>query len=219
MQKFTLILFLFFLSLSLNAQEVGIEFGKVMSFFDYKNSNGEELENLQGTTNNHLGVIWKIPINLSSWYFESSLSYNNYGATGSDNLVDNYYVWDLNYVGIDVGIGYEFFKFNYLNFRQTGSQSGITFNIQITGGPEFLVQGTQTLNNQTINLMGVEQFDKPLIYANGGIGMKYYATKTISVNALFEGGKSFSVFKSDSNEKLNYITYTLSLGIVISLIK
>ena len=220
MHKITLIILLIFLSLSINAQEVGVEFGKVMSSFDYKNSDGEVLDNMQGTTNNHLGLIWKMPLNSTSWYFASSLSYTSYGATGSDYTVNNYYVWDVNYVGIDVGLGYEFFKYNYLNFRQTGAQSGITFSIHISGGPEFLVQGTQTINHETCNIVGIEQFDKPFIYANGGIGIKYYASKTFSINAQFEGGKSFSVFKSDSDdaEKLNYIVYTFSVGLSISLL-
>lgn len=220
MKKITFLLILTFLSISINAQEIGVEFGKVISSFDYKNSDGEVLDNMQGTTNNHLGIIWKMPINTTSWYFASSLSYNTYGATGSDNKVNNYYIWDVNYIGVDIGMGYEFFKYNYLNFRQTGAQSGITINVFVNGGPDFLVQGTQTINNETFDLIGVEQFDKPFIYVNGGIGIKYYASKTVSANLKFEGGKSFSVFKSDSddNEKLNYIIYTISVGVSISLL-
>ena len=220
MKKKTLVILLLFASLSLNAQQIGIEFGKIISSFDYKNSNGEVLDNMQGSTNNHLGIIWEMPINSTSWYFMSSLSYNNYRATGSDNLVNNYYAWDVNYVGIDVGMGYEFFKHNYLNFRQTGAQSGITVSIFVSGGPDFLVQGTQTINNEIFDLIEIEQFDKPFLYVNGGLGIKYYASKTVSANVKFEGGKSFSVFKSDSddNEKLNYNIYTISVGIAISLL-
>jgi hypothetical protein len=81
------------------------------------------------------------------------------------------------------------------------------------------MQGTQTINNQVYNLKGAEQFDKPLLIAQGGIGVKYYASKSIAVFVQYTGGKSFSVFKSDSDdtEKLNIITHTISLGLNISL--
>jgi len=220
MQKLTLILIFFFLSLSLNAQQFSLEFGKVISSFDYKNSDGEELDNMQGSTNNHLGIGFKMPIRKTSAYLLSLISYNKYGAQGSDDVLGNYYDWNINYVGISIGGGYEFFKLgSYKNVKNTNTDQGFTVYVQLFGAVEFLVQGTQTINDQVYNLIGVEQFDKPYIFARGGLGVKYYASKTISLYAEYMGGRGFSVFKSDSNENLNINAHTISLGIAINMPK
>ena len=220
MQKATLLIIFFFLTLTLNAQQFSLEFGKVLSSFEYQTSEGEELNNLQGSTNNHLGIGFKMPIRRTSFYFLSGISYNKYGAEGSDDILGNYYDWELNYIGVRIGGGYEFFKGNsFLNIRNSNTEQGFTFFVQTDVTPEFLVQGTQTINRDVYNLKGVEQFDKPFLAVNGGIGVIYYASKTVSVYAQYMGGMSFSVFNSESssNENLDFIIHTISLGLSISL--
>ena len=219
MRKITLIIMFFFLSLTLNAQQFNLEFGKVLSSFEYKNSEGEGLDNLRGTTNNHIEIGFRMPIRKTQAYFTSGVSYNKYGATGSDNAVGNYYEWNVNYVGVNIGVGYEFFKSSsFLNLQNVNTDQGFTFFVQLSGASDFLVQGTQTINDDVYDLIGVEQFDKPFIFAYGGIGVAYYATKTFSVYAKYLGGMSFPVFKTEGdNEELYYITHTICLGVSISL--
>jgi len=220
MQKIPLLIISLFLALSLNAQQFSLEYGKVMSSFDYTNSDGNKLDNLQGTTDNHIGIGFKMPIRKSSFYFLSGIEYNKYGAEGSDDILGNYYDWKLNYIAVNLGVGYEFFKGNsFLNIKNSNTEQGFTFFIQIDVAPEFFVQGTQTINNDVYNLKGVEQFDKPFLSTNGGVGVIYYASKTVSVYAQYMGGMSFSVFKSDADtqEELNFITHTISLGFSINL--
>jgi hypothetical protein len=220
MQKTTLIICIILLSISINAQQISLEYGKVISKFDYKNSNGERLQNMQGSTDNHLSVGFNLPIRKSDLYFLSAIALNKYSAQCSDEILGNYYEWKVNYLDANLGIGYEFLKSNsQINFKNTNSESAFTFYAQLSTGVEFLLQGNQTINNQVYNLKGVEQFNKPLIMAHGGIGAKYYASKSISVYLQYMGGKSFSLFKSSSGdkEKLNYITHTISIGIDIML--
>lgn len=203
-----------------NAHIFSLEFGKIISTFDYLNSDGEKLDNLENQTNNSLRLGWRMHFKTSKLYLLSGISYNKYGAKGSDPSLGNYFDWDVNYVGVNLGVGYEFFKLkSYYNFPYVTSGQGITCFLQASIASEFLVQGTQTINNEIFNLAGVEQFDKPFIFAYGGIGVAYYASKTISVNGMYKYGQSFSVFKSESNdlEKLNFITHSFSLGISISL--
>jgi hypothetical protein len=202
-----------------NAHIVSFEYGRVISLFDYKNSEGEKLTNLQGSINNHLNIGWKMHFKTSKLYILSGLSYNKYAAKGSDQALGNYYDWDVNYIGIRAGIGYEFFKTkSFFNFPYVSGNPGITLCVQASIASDFLVKGTQTINNQVFGLVGVEQFDTPFLFAYGGIGLNYYPTKEISIYLQYNGGKGFSVF-SDSNdqEKLNYITHIISLGIAISL--
>lgn len=213
-----LVFLLFYLN-STNAQQFNFEIGKVISSFDYKNSEGEKLSNLLGTTDNHLAIGFKNPLRSSNFYFLSSVFYNKYGAKGSDESVGNYYDWIVNYLGLKIGAGYEFLKTSsQINFKNTNSEEAFTFYVQVEGGSEFLVQGTQTINNAVYSLKGVEQFDKPLIFALGSLGINYYATKSLSVFFQYTGGKSFSLFKSgDDKEVLNFITHTFSLGVGINL--
>lgn len=202
-----------------NAHIVSLEYGRVISSFDYKNSDGKKLTNLQGSINNHLDLGWKMHFKTSKLYLLSGLSYNKYGAKGSDQALGNYYDWEVNYIGIRAGIGYEFLKTkSFFNFPYVSGYPGITFSIQASVASDFLVKGTQKINNQVYDLIGVEQFDTPFLFAFGGIGINYYPTKEISIYLQYNGGKGFSIF-SDSNdqEKLNYITHVISLGIAISL--
>ena len=57
------------MALSLNAQQFSIEFGKVASSFKYTTSDGQNLDNLQGSTNNHIGIGWKMSMWKTSFYF------------------------------------------------------------------------------------------------------------------------------------------------------
>lgn len=203
-----------------NAHIFSIEYGKIISAFNYKNSKGERLENLENKTNNHLRLGWRMHFKTSKLYLLSGISYNKYGAKGSDPALGNYYDWDVNYVGVNFGVGYEFFKIkSYYNFPYVKINPGLTFFVHASIASDFLVQGTQTINSDVYDLVGVEEFDKPFIFAYGTIGSAYYVSKIISVKGMYTYGQSFSVFNSDisKQETLNFTTHTFSLGISISL--
>jgi hypothetical protein len=216
MRKIFLSIVFNFLSLLSFAQQISLEYGKVFSSFDYTNSNGEKLQNMHGSVNNHLALGINLPLKKSDFYFLSGMALNSYGAQFSDEVLGNYFDWKVNYLDVNIGCGYEFFKSNsMINFKNTNSESAFTLYTQFYTGAEFLMQGTQTNNRQVYDLKGEEQFKKPLLLLQGGLGLKYYASKSILVYLQYMGGKSFSVFKPESgdNEKLNFITHTISLGI------
>ncbi len=225
MKKTTLLTLFFFLFLSLNAQQFSSQFGNVISLVDYKNSNGEKYGNIFGSTNYHVEMGIKIPIRKTDFYFLSSVAYNKYGATGSDALKKSYFDFKVNYIGVNLGAGYEFLKTNsQKNTKNTNTEHGFTFYAQFAIAPEFLIQGTQTSSSSTTgtkvnSLKGVEQFDKPIFFVRGGAGAIYYASKTISVFVEYMGGRSFALIKSDSNdnEEMFFITHTISTGLSISL--
>jgi len=225
MKKPTLLTLFIFLTLSLNAQQFSSQFGNVISIIDYKNSAGESYGDIQGSTNFHAQIGIKLPIRRSNFYFLSGFAYNKYGAKGSSEEMKSSFDFNVNYIGINLGAGYEFLKFgSFQNTKNTNTEHGFTFYTQFAIAPEFLIQGTQTINtptinNKVINLMGAEQFDKPIFFVRGGIGAVYYASKTISVFAEYMGGRSFSLIKSDSNdqEEMFFITHTISTGLSISL--
>lgn len=213
--SFTILLF----SANINfAQNFSIEYGRVNSIFDYRNSDGEKLDNLLSDINNHIGIAVKVPITKPAFYALVEANYNQYGAEGSDSEVGNYYNWKANYIGLDLGIGYEFFKSDSRRYLQSnGVRADVTIFTHAAISCEYLMNGTQTINSQVYDLVGVEQFDKPFVFGKGSLGVAYYATRTLSVYLQYTGAMSYEVFKSESddNEHLKYITHTLSLGVQI----
>ena len=220
MKRFIINSLLFFLFFSVNAQELRFEYGKVMTSFLYTNSNAEKLDYLKTNTNNHLAMGWQSRfLKNNNLMYTLNLNMNKYGVQAGDTLLKNYYEWNANYIGLDVGLNFEFFRFSsYLNyFQNTNKDQSFSFFIELRGGMEYLMQGTQTINDDVYNLRGVEQFDKPMLTAMGGLGIVYYASGVISIYAKYNGGMSFAVFKSSDNEKLNFVNHVFSLGLSLDL--
>jgi len=219
--KHTFFLFILIVSGFLsNAQQLDFEFGKVISTFDYNNSENETLQNLEPGTNIHLGLAYKHYFKETAVYMLLQSNYNKYSSLGSNSILDNYYAWDLNYVSTGLGFGYEFLREgSYFNYNNINKNHGFTILLQTSASTDFLVHGTQTINGQIYNLKGVEQFDKPFLFANGTMGLVYYPSKSISVFGSYQYGRGFSVFKSKYQEKedLNLITHTISFGFSVNL--
>ena len=110
-----------------------------MSSFDYKNSQGNRLENLQSTAHSFMAIGYRNQLFTKNLHLSLGTSYAGYGAIGSDDTVGNYMEWDVNYLEFNAGLDYELFKIKNTKFYIKGTPS-----------VEFLLQGTQTLNNMVI---------------------------------------------------------------------
>ena len=196
-----------------SSQIIYFETGKTLSSFDYKNSAGTPLKNLKGSNQNSLGIGVKESLFHSPWHISFDAAYNRYGSMGSDPILGNYYEWDVTYLGANLGFEYEFFK-PETNYNE---QHGFSFYLKTSVAAEFLLDGTQNLNNQISNLKGVEEFDKPFYFLRGGVGLNYYISKTFVVFAQYMGGKSFLVGSSANQEQLHLITHNISIGFSINL--
>ena len=209
----TPILLLSFWFIPAKGQQLYMEFGRVLSSFDYEDSEGHSLNNLTGASNNWMAVGYRAPIAQKKWFLLGGVSYARYGAKGSDPALDNYYSWDVSYLGANGGVEYEFFK--QQNFFT--DQDGFSFYTRVAIATEFLLQGTQVVNNQVYNLVGEEQFDKPVFFARGGVGANYCVSRKLAVFLQYMGGKSFLIFGgSDDKEKLQYVTHSFSFGLLLS---
>ncbi|MFA6401299.1 MAG: hypothetical protein WCX31_06695 [Salinivirgaceae bacterium] len=199
--------------LTAQSQQIYMDFGKTFSTFEYKNSEGNELVNMIGTNQNNLGVGYRHCIQKTGFHVLGGVSYQKYGAQASDTILDNYYKWDATYIGANAGFDYEFFKpeFNY--------SERYRFTLYLRGmiAAEFLMQGTQIVNNQLTDLKGVEEFNQPLYFARGAIGGKYYLSKSLSVYAQYMGGKSFLFGDYSNKEQLRIITHSINVGISVNL--
>jgi hypothetical protein len=196
-----------------SGQIIYVETGKMISSFRYKDSNGNSLDDLKGSNQNNLGLGLRMPMFQSNFHISGGASYNRYGSKGSDPVLGNYYEWDVTYLGANLGFDYEFFK-PESNYTE---QHGFSFCLKISTAAEFLLNGTQNLNNQLYDLKGVEEFDKPLYFVRGGVSVNYYISRTYVVFAEYMGGTSFLIGDYNNKEQLRFVTHNISVGFAINL--
>jgi flagellar motor protein MotB len=204
MKKYFIIISLFTVTFPLASQEIYMEGGQTISNFTFEDSNGNLLENLQPVSNAYMKLGYRSRLFTENLFFSALASYNRYGSEGSDRSVDNYFTWDLNHLGINTGVDYAFYH-----------PGDFTFLIKGEGSAEFMVRGTQTLNNQVYKLKGEEQFDSPLFMLRPGLGVQYKISEKVAAFCQYHyswGGP----FKS-SNEKLRIYAHNAGVGVLIDL--
>ena len=209
MKKIILIL-LILITTNTFSQQIYFEGGKTLSSFDYKNSEGERLDNLQASSHSFMTIGYRNQVFTENLNISLGTSYAGYGAIGSDDFAGNYMEWDLNYLEMNVGLDYELFKINNLQFYIKGSSS-----------VAFLLQGTQTLNNRIINLNNQEDFNKTRFDFRVGFGFLFPVSETITLYAQFMQGRSFNSKEVTKNvseqESLRIISKNIGFGVLINL--
>ena len=155
------------------SQQISLEGGKTISSFDFKNSQGESLENLQPSNHSFISLGYRKNVFTKNLFLNINGTYNGYGSVGSDLALDNYFEWDVNYLGLRFGLDYEVYK-----------AGDFTFFIKGSGATEFLIQGTQTLNNQVFNLIEEEDFKTPIYFLGlvQGHSLKFQKNSVLSPN-------------------------------------
>jgi opacity protein-like surface antigen len=205
MKQITLVLLLLTATTTF-AQQLYIEGGKTLSSFDYKNSQGDRLDNLQATTHSFMTVGYRKQIFTKNLNLSLAASYASYGAIGSDDTLDNYMEWDVNYVGLNVDLDYHLFHIKKASVYVKGGMSG-----------SFLVQGTQTINNRVIDLKNEDDFDTTMIAMQAGVGFSHPISEHLSFYAQYMYGKSMDV--ASGNETLKIKSNNLSFGLLIDISK
>ncbi len=181
MKKITLLIFLC-LGITSFGQQIYIEGGKTMSSFDYKNSQGGGLDNLQASPHSFMTVGYRNQVLTKNLNVSLGTSYAGYGAIGSDDSVGNYMEWDINYLEFNVGLDYELFKIKKGKIYLKG-----------TASMAFLLQGSQTVNNMVIDLKNNDNFDKTLYDFRGGFGFSHPISDNLSFYVQYMRGRSITL--------------------------
>jgi hypothetical protein len=207
MKKIILLIFLFF-GITCFAQQIFVEAGKTSSNFYYKNSQREVLQNLQPTTKNYVSVGYKRKFFAEKLNLILGVTHNSYGAIGSDPDFNTFFEWDVDYLGVNVGLDYTVFALEEFSFF-----------IKATASYEFLIQGTQTINNQTYNLIAVEEFDNNGIFFRSGGGFSYPLTNSSNIYLQYLYGESIGLKDESpsSNEELKIKMHMVGIGFTINL--
>lgn len=199
---------LFFLVTTMtSAQQLYLEAGKTSSSFDYKNSQGEKLDNLQATSHNFMSLGYQVNIDsIEELNVSFGIGYAGYGAIGSDNTLNGIMAWDVNYLELNAGLDYNLFDIGKSEFYLKGAIS--------TG---FLLQGTQNLNNEIINLKNVDDFDKTMVSFKAGAGILFPVSDELSFYVQYLMGKSLNQSGNDDYESLRIESHNVSFGVLIPL--
>lgn len=205
MKKITLVLLLLTATIA-TAQQLYVEGGKTLSSFDFKNSQGNSLDNLQATAHSFMSLGYKNQLFTKNLNFSAGLHYTGYGAIGSDDAVGNFMEWDVNYAGLNLGLDYNLFHIKKASIYVKGAVSAA-----------FFVQGTQTLNNSVIDLKNNDDFDTTLVTMQAGAGFIHPISENLSFYVQYVYGKSLDMASGDAELKIT--GNNVSFGLLIDISK
>jgi hypothetical protein len=215
MKKILCLIIALLSAISLSGQQIYLETGMSISSFDYKNSDGKRLDNMNGEIHSFITVGFHTYSSVKRLNYFAGLQLNQYGAKGSDESVGNYFDWNVNYLGLELGADYELFKKRYT----IRNMSDLTFYLRASVTPEILISGTQTINNNVYNVVGIEQFKYPYLFARGGCGISYSISRTFTVFLQYMGGKGIplKIGDKEDKEKLRINSHIVGFGLSIDL--
>ena len=194
--------------LSANSQQLYVKTGATHSNFIYKNSQGEKLDNLLANTDVHFGLGYRYLANYETIFLTFGGSINNYGAVGSDPRLDNYFEWDLTYAGIQGGVDIKFLN---------GDDFSLSFSGNI--GAEYLIRGSQIINNQIYNIHQSDEYNPLNINALAGLMGSFKLSHKSAIAMYYTFGRSLlnSQGAGNDNEKLNLQYHQISIGYLVNI--
>ncbi len=191
------------------AQQLFLKTGSTVSNFRYQNSQGIALENLQATGKFHFGVGNRyLMVRGGSLYFTYGVSWNKYGAIGSDPRLDNFFEWDLTYAGLRSGLDLRFLQAEDFSLAFSG-------NI----GAEYLIRGTQVINDQAFDIRNSDEYNPLNLMMWGGILASYELSRKSAIAFQYQVGYSLlnSQSSGNDNEQLKLLAHQFSIGFLINL--
>ena len=204
-------------SISLNSQSIFIENGKSISGFEFENSQQEPLENLHTKTKTYISIGYEHELKkVNNLSIQLGLTHNSYGANGSDGVFNNYFEWNVDYLGLQSMLKYIVIdKYDWDIFLRLGASA------------EFFLKGNQTINNQVLNLKGVEEFDNIPVFIRTGLGASYRISTNTRLYISYSYGQSFELNDNSNNssapnqqqskEALKILNNQLGLGLIFHL--
>ena len=207
MKNYAIFLLTFLAFYSSQCQQLYFELGTTLSSFDFENSQGRPLDNLLSKSDSHYGMGYRQNLNDKNTLFLSlGATLANYGAIGSESSIDNFFEWDVSYLGLKAGMGIKLFNLRDLTFLANASIA-----------TEFLIRGTQTINNDVFNLVGEEEFNNTILFFRGGLEMQYPISRSTALFVGYSYGKSVLINSPERSEKLTLNAHQFGLGFIINL--
>ena len=206
MKRITLLVLILLLSAIATAQQLYLEGGKISSKFEYENSQGNNLENLQATSNSYMAVGYRNELLTKNLHLNLGATYASYGAIGSDAAVANFMEWNVNYAGLNVGLDYSVFNIKKASVYVKGGMSAA-----------FFVQGTQSLNKSVMDLKNNDDYDTTLVSMQVGAGFSHPISDDLSFYVQYMYGKSLDMASGDAELKI--VSNNVGFGLLMNISK
>ncbi|MCH9659542.1 MAG: porin family protein [Bacteroidetes bacterium] len=203
------LLFIILLGLgsTLYGQQVYVESGRNTSSFEFKNNQGEYLQNLQTKTKSYVGAGYKHNL-YKGLSLTTGLSYNSFGAIGSDDTVGNFFEWDIDYVGLNLGLEYDF-----------PLTENVALYIMVTANGEWMVDGVQTINDQVFNVKDIEEFNDIALFFRSGGGVRIALSEKAKIYAQYLYGSGLALDDNNDSEvtELRINVHSLAIGVLVDI--
>lgn len=198
MKKILVLLFIGLVIPDLCAQEFYFFTGENFTNYSYKNSLGEENENIHGGNGVFFEVGYSQNLKVKSLNYSIGLSMNSFNATGG-NTLDNY-DWETKYLGVQ----------NYLFYEVVDAYD---FQVMLQGGLNLstMIFGEQKIGGKSFKLKSEEEFKGLFVTPGIGISGRYNIWQSY-ISLGYNYLKSFSLSNS-SDEKLSFNTHQIQFGI------
>jgi len=208
MQRFIFLLVVLSGTYGSLAQQVYIETGRNSSSFDFTNNSGANLENLQSKTFSYVAAGYRHQLFTEGLNLTTGLSYNTYGAIGSNAEFLSSFEWDLHYLALDLGLDYDLFSVN-----------SFTFYLHAGVSAELMLSGVQTIDNQVIDVKNIEEFDDLPIFLRGGAGLRLPLSDTANIYAQYNYGSGLVLDDNNNSAttELRIKLHSVGVGILVDL--
>jgi hypothetical protein len=186
------------MSLSAFSQTWNFEAGNTITRYVFTNSAGNNPDFLKSSSGLHLALSRENKIS-KAFVYDLGLAYNQYNNVGDVQNIP--FSYQADFMGLTGGIGPSY----------TGLH-GLTVSAKASGAIQTLVNGTQLLQNQYLDLANDDQF-KGLKVSIG-----YTLSITKKVNDLVSVYTSFQHLDTNTfgSSTLNFVPSTFSFGLKIA---
>jgi len=198
MRKYLIVFVTFFTVQSLLSQEFYFLTGENFTQYDYKNSSGEENENIKSGNGIFFEIGYAFNLKMNGLRYSIGLSLDSYNATGG-NTFDNY-DWHTKYLGVQNTLSYAFINKD-------------DYQLMLNGGVNLstIIYGAQKIGGTTYDLKSEDEFSGLFMTPKIGLQARYNIWQSyLSLGYSFS--KSLNVTNS-SDEKLSFNTHQLQFGI------
>ncbi len=200
-QKLALTAFLSILLSVSFSQGVFFTFGKTITSYDYVNSQGETIEELNSELGNffEIGGVFSLSRDKHLNY-EVGLTLSQFNASAT--IDHHFYSWKTNYAGVQNLINYNFFKFSTFNFSRNNSLLLSDFNLFVQGGANvsYIIKGEQLIGTRTYDIAENEEFKGFFVQPLLGVGAKIKIVRNIGLSIGYNFSKAINTYREQDQQ-------------------
>lgn len=193
------------------SQELFFKAGKNFTQYNYKNSLGKTVSGIEGSSGSNYELGMEFFLDGADSSLESKFSYsasvnlNQFNAKGGD--VNNTYVWNTNYLGIQ-----------NMAYASVLMSPNSMYNLKVKAGvnTSTIVSGQQYINNVVYNLKNYDEFKGVIVQPEVGLDFRMEVSRELNINLGYLFSKAFNV-SNKSSEDLSFTNNQIQIGLQYNL--